>query len=48
MTNQLSVVVGVVAGVVVGVVAGVVVRVGGELRLRLRELDDAVEVRVQR
>ena len=40
MTNQLSVVVGVIAGVVVGVIAGVVTRVGVELRLRLWELDD--------
>ena len=45
MTNQLSVVVGVVAGVVVGVVAGVVIGVGVELCLRLWKLDD---VRVQR
>ena len=44
MTNQLSVVVGVIAGVVVGVVAGLVVRVGVELHLRLWKLDD---VRVQ-
>ena len=39
MTNQLSVVVGVVSGVVVGVVAGVVVGAGVELRLRLWKLD---------
>ena len=45
MTNQLSVVVGVIAGVVVGVVAGLVTGVGVELRLRLWKLDD---VRVQR
>ena len=45
MTNQLSVVVEVVARVVVGVVARVVTRVGVELRLRLWKLDD---VRVQR
>ena len=45
MTNQLSVVVGVVAGVVVEVIAGVVIEFGVELRLRLWKLDD---VRVQR
>ena len=48
MTNQLSVVVGVVAGVVVGVVARVVVGVGVELRLRLWKLDAVENVRVQR
>ena len=40
MTNELSVVVEVVARVVVGDVAGVVVGVGVELRLRLWKLDD--------
>ena len=40
MTNQLSVVVGVVAGMVVGV--------GVELRLRLWKLDAVDDVRVQR
>ena len=45
MTNQLSVIVGVVAGVVIGVIAGVVVGVGVELRLRLWKL---YAVRVQR
>ena len=48
MTNQLSVVVGVIAGVVVGVVSVVVVRVGAELRLRLWKLDTVDDVRVQR
>ena len=56
MTNQLSVVVGVVAGVVVGVVAGVVVGavaglvvgVSVELRLRLWKLDAVDDVRVHR
>ena len=48
MTNQLSVVVGVVARVVVGVVAGVVIRVGVELRLQLWKLDVVDDVRVQR
>ena len=48
MTNQLSVIVGVVAGVVVGVVAGVVVGIGVELRLWLWKLDDVDDVRVQR
>ena len=47
MTNQLSVVVGVVAGVVVGVVARVVVGVGVELRLRLWKLDAVDDIRVQ-
>ena len=45
MTNQLSVVIGVVAGVVVGVVAGVVVGVGVELRLWLWKLDTVNDVR---
>ena len=40
MTNQLSVIVGVVTGVVVGV--------GVELRLRLWKLDAIDDVRVQR
>ena len=40
MTNQLS--------VVIRVVAGVVVRVGVELRLRLWKLDTVDNVRVQR
>ena len=48
MTNQLSVIVGVVARVVVGVVTGVVVRVGVELCLRLWKLDVVDDVRVQR
>ena len=48
MTNQLSVIVGVVAGVVVRVVAGVVTRVSVELRLRLWKLDAVDDVRVQR
>ena len=48
MTNQLSVVIGVVAGVVVGVVAGVVVGVGVELRLWLWKLDVIDDVSVQR
>lgn len=55
MTNQLSIVVrviagvviGVVAGVVIGAVAGVVVGVGVELRLRLLKLDAVDDVRVQ-
>ena len=40
MTNQLSVIVGVIAGVVVGV--------GVELRLRLWKLDAIDDVKVQR
>ena len=56
MTNQLSVIVGViagvvfevVAGVVVGVVAGVVTRVDVEHRLRLWKLDAVDDVGVQR
>ena len=48
MTNQLSVVNGVIAGVVVGVVAGVVTRIGVELRLRLWKLHAVDDVRVQR
>ena len=44
ITNQLSV----VAGVVVGVVAGVFTRVGVELRLRLWKLDAVDDIRVQR
>ena len=56
MTNQLSVVIGVIAGVVVGVAAGVVVGVaagvvvgvGVELCLRLWKLDTVDDVRVQR
>ena len=47
MTNQLFVIVGVVAGVVVGVVAGVITRVGVELCLRLWKLDTVDDVRVQ-
>ena len=47
MTNQLYVIVGVVAGVVVGVGVGVVVRVGVELRLRLWKLDTVDDVKVQ-
>ena len=47
MTNQLSVVVGVIAGVVVGDVAGVVVGVGVELPLRLWKLDAVDDIRVQ-
>ena len=47
MTNQLSVVVGVVARVVIGVVAGVVVGVGVELHLRLWKLDAIDDVRLQ-
>ena len=39
MTNQLSVVVAVVARVVVGVVARVITRVGVELRLRLWKIN---------
>ena len=39
MTNQLAIVIGVVAVVVIGVVARVVVGVGVELRLRLWKLD---------
>ena len=48
MTNQLSVVVGVIAGVVVEVVTGVVTTVGVELCLRLWKLDTVDDVRVQR
>ena len=56
MTNQLSVLVGVVAGVVVGViaavvvgvVAGVVTRVGVELYLRLWKHGTVDDVRLQR
>lgn len=56
MTNQMSVIVGVVAGVVIGVVtrvviavvAGVVIGVGAELCLRLWKLDVVDDVRVQR
>ena len=48
MTNQLFVVVGVVAEVVVRVVARVVTSVGVELRLRLWKLDAVDDVRVQR
>ena len=47
LTNQLPVVVGVVARVVVGVVTGVVTRVGVELCLRLCKLDAIDDVRVQ-
>ena len=48
MTNQLSVVIRVVAGVVVGVVAGVVTSVGVELHLRIWKLEAVDDVRVQR
>ena len=44
MTNQLSVIVGVIARVVVGVVVGV----GVELRLRLWKLDAVDDIMVQR
>ena len=47
MTNQLSVVVGVVSGVVVGIGVGVIARVGVELCLRLWKLDAVHDVRVQ-
>ena len=51
MTNQLSVIVGVVAGVVAGIVVGVLAQVvtgaGVDLRLRLWKLDAIDDVRVQ-
>ena len=47
MTNQQSVIVGVVAGVVVCVIAGVVIGVGVELRPRLWKIDAVDDVRVQ-
>ena len=47
MTNQMSIVVGVVVEVVAGVAVEVVVGVGVELRLRLWKLDALDDIRVQ-